>query len=179
MSYFDISDLIIAGVTGAVSYLFGSYRERRKGIITSRKELLEPVESWLKEAEKILGFLSDTTTAIYHGSPQPVLYSMEERKEIANKMAESTNEVLGIISSNQIRTINTLRLSKKLTTTIQEIDKRIKYEVLPLENMLLDLHQKGELTVEHLGDVGIFKLKLDGLFQEAYSIISKIKTSLT
>jgi len=98
---------------------------------------------------------------------------------VFNFISEKTNEVLGIIASNSLQTRKTKRSSKELSEIITELDKLIKFGLLPKESEIVDRSNNGTLTNDHLLEAGNLKLHIDSLLQRAYSLESRIKTALT
>ena len=166
-------------LTSVVGFVLGKRAERQKQSLLIRSQMLTPVEEWLEGAERISGILADTLSSVTAGSPMPVGYDFEERKKSYRYMGENTNKVMGILDSKSLRTLRTWRKTKRLGSVILEIDSLLKYAMLPRESEILDRDMQGNLTNEFMLETGAIKLRADMLFQEAYSLISRIRTSLT
>jgi hypothetical protein len=176
-----IAVLGIAGtlLSGIISFVVGRRAERQKQSLVIRAEMLKPIEEWLKGAERMVGILGDTMSSIVLNMRLPVNYGFEERRKASNYMAEKTNEILGIISSNSLQTWKTRRLTKELSETVRLIDNLIKFQLLPRESEIVGHSNKGTLTEEYMLEAGQLKLYIDSLLQKAYSLIAQIKTILT
>lgn len=182
-----MSDLILVSLlgiigtilSGTISFTFGQRAERKKQTLLIRADMLNPITQWLGGAEKIVGIFSDTLISILHDSPTPVNYGLDERKIAYNFMGEKTNEVLGIIQSNILSVKSTRLLSKELSDLITLIDHSIKYELLPLENEMLVRSSNASLDNTFIKYVSELKLRIDTNLQTAYSLVARIKATLT
>jgi len=177
---FLITILGIAGtlLSGVISFTLGQRAERQKQSLIIRVEMLKPINEWLKGVEKMVGIFSDTASTIAQNLPMPTSYDFSERKKAFNFMAEKTNEILGIIASNSLYTRKSKRLAKELGTVITELDKLIKFELLPRESELVGRSNNGTLTNAYMLEAGHLKVHIDSLLQKAYSIEAQIKTAL-
>jgi hypothetical protein len=106
-------------------------------------------------------------------------YDFKERKEASNFMAEKTNEVLGIVASNSMKTKKSKRLVKELNDVIAELDFLIKFELLPKESETVGRSNNGTLTPLYITEAVQLKQHIDLLLQRAYSLEAQIKTALT
>jgi hypothetical protein len=161
-----------------ISFALGQRAEKSKQSLLIRAEMLKPIDEWLKGAEKMVGIFSDTVATIALNMPLPVNYNFNERRNASNFMAEKTNQVLGIVASNTLQTGKTKRLARELGEIIQQIDKLIKFELLPRENDLIERSNNSTLTKGNMLEAGSLKLQLDSLLQKSHSLIAQIKTSL-
>jgi len=143
-----------------------------------RNELLKPLEEWLDGAEKIIQMVADTMTTISQNSPLPLSYSMEERRKAGQFISEKTNRMFGILQSNSLRTFGTAKHVAKLTNRINSLDQMKKYQLLPLDNNILDAAADGKLTQETIVTTLALYQQLQTQMQEAHSLLAKIKTSL-
>ena len=176
--------ITILGIAGTllsviVSFGLGQRAEKIKQSLLIRAEMLKPIDEWLKGAEKMVGIFSDTMASIALNMPLPVNYNFTERRNASNFMAEKTNQVLGVITSNILQTSKTKLSAKELSETIRQIDNLIKFELLPRESDLVDRSNNKTLTKGNMLEAGSLKLQLDTLLQKAHSIVAQIKTSLT
>ena len=73
----------------------------------------------------------------------------------------------------------TKKLVELLSIKIKSLDKRIKYELLPNDNKLIELANQKRLSQDFIEEAQKLRDQLDGQIQEAYSIISKIRTKFT
>ncbi len=178
---FIIAILGIVGalLTSVVSFTLGRRAERQKQSLIIRVEMLKPIDEWLKGVEKMVGIFSDTASTIAQNLPMPVGYDFSERKKAFNFMGEKTNEVLGIIASNSLQLRQSKKLAKELSKVITELDKLVKFELLPKESELVSRSNNGTLSNAHMLEAGHLKLHLDSLLQKAYSLEAQIKTALT
>ena len=176
-----ISILGIAGalLSGTIGHVLGQRAERRKQSLIIRAEMLNPIDEWLKGAEKIVGMFSDTLASIGVNSRLPINYDLEERRKASNFMAEKTNEVFGIIASKSLQIGRTKRLSQELNGTISFIDTIIKYQLLPTESEIVERSNNGSLTQAFILDAINLKPQADRFLQRAYSLVAKIRTALT
>lgn len=171
----------IAGtlLSGIVMFVLGRHAERQKQTFAIRAEMLKPIDEWLKGTEKMVSILGDTMASIALNMRLPVNYDFDERRKASIYMAEKTNEILGIISSNSLRTWKTGRLAKELNETIKLIDQLVKFQLLPRESEIVGRSNNGTLTEEFMLEAGQLKMYIDSLLQKAYSLIAQIKTTLT
>ncbi len=176
LAVIGIAGTLLAGI---VSFVLGQRAERRKQSLLIRAEMLKPIEEWLKGAERMVGILGDTMSSIVLNMQLPVNYDFAERRKASNYMAEKTNEILGIISSNSLQTWRTKRLAKELSETIRQIDNLIKFQLLPRESEIVGRSNNGTLTEAFMIEAGQLKLYIDSLLQRAYSLIAQIKAILT
>ena len=166
-------------LSGVISFTLGLRAERKKQTLMIKAEMLKPINEWLKGAEKILSIFSDTLSSIVQNMPLPMNYDFDERKKAYNFMAEKTNEVLGIVASESLRTRKSKKLANELTEVILTLDRVIKFEILPKESEIVDRSNRGALSTNFVRDAGQLKLQVDSLLQRAYSLEAQIKTSLT
>jgi hypothetical protein len=159
-------------------FILGQGAERKKQSLLIRVEMLEPINEWLKGAEKKVSILGDTMSAIALSAPLPDNYSFDERRKASNFMSEKTNEVLGIIASDSLNTRKTKHLAKNLNRVINDLDETLKFKLLPRESMIIELSNAGRLTEKYMLETAQLKMDFDSFLQEAYSLIAKIKTSL-
>ena len=174
---------VIIGIAGTllaviVGHVLGQLSERRKQSLAIKAEMLKPIEEYIKEAEKMVGFLADTMSSISLNLPAPVTYRFDERKKTLNFMAEKTNEVFGIVASEGLQTGKTKKLSRELGATLNEIDKLTKYQILPRESDVVDRANRRALTQEFMLECGAIKVQADDLLQKSYSLIAQIRNSL-
>jgi len=139
-----MSELLIAilGVSGTllsgiISFVLGQRAERQKQSLVIRSEMLIPIEEWLKGAEKMVGILGDTASAIALNLPTPVNYNLDERRKASTFMSENTNAVLGILDSKSRQTRSTKRLTNELEMVISRLDQAIKFQLLPMESEII------------------------------------------
>jgi len=139
-----MSELLIAilGVSGTllsgiISFVLGQRAERQKQSLVIRSEMLIPIEEWLKGAEKMVGILGDTASAIALNLPTPVNYNLDERRKASTFMSENTNAVLGILDSKSLQTRSTKRLTNELEMVISRLDQAIKFQLLPMESEII------------------------------------------
>lgn len=170
---------LIGVATTVFSFIFGRQSEKQKQSLTIRAQMLIPIEEWLKGAEKMNGILANTISTIAHDFAAPVMYDMDQRKSASSFMSENTNVVMGILSSKSLQTFRTKKLASELEKTIQQIDHIIKFQLLPTEYEIVERANNGKLTQEFMMNAGYIKLNNDKLMQRAYSLVAKIKTSLT
>src|SRR5450759_2500483 len=109
-----ITVLSFAGalLSGTIGHVLGQRAERRRQSLVIRAEMLKPIDEWLKGAEKIVGIFSDTLASIRLNMRQPVSYNFDERRKASNFMAETNNEVFGIIESRSLHIRKTKRSAK-------------------------------------------------------------------
>jgi hypothetical protein len=170
---------ILAPIFAALlGFLLGQYAERRKQSVAIRSEMLMPIEEWLSGAEKFNGILGDTLSSVVVNNPFPVIYDLEERRKITQFMIERSNVVFGILQSNSLKTWNTKRSARKLTEIVTLIDQILKTQLLPLDHEIHERSRTNELTQEFITRVGQVSMGFGGLIQTAYSLISRIRTSL-
>ncbi len=179
-----ISDAVIVGILGflttLLSFVVGRRAEQRSQCLLIRASMLKPIEEWLQGVERMTGIFWDTLSSVLQDSPVPLMYSLEERRKAAQFMSEKTNMAMGILQSKSLQTKQTKETALRLSTTIQEIDKLVRYQLLPCDNEILERSQGGkELSLDFRKQVVPLKLQLDSLIQTAYSLISQIKTALT
>lgn len=62
----------------------------------------------------MVGIFSDTMATLTLNMPLPVNYNFNERRIASNFMAETTNQVLGLIASNVLQTRKTRHLAREL-----------------------------------------------------------------
>jgi len=181
-----MSELLIAilGVSGTllsgiIFFVLGQRAERQKQSLVIRSEMLIPIEEWLKGAEKMVGILGDTVSAIALNLRSPVNYNLDERRKASNFMSENTNLVIGILDSKGLQTKRTKKLASELEKTIKNLDQAIKYHLLPLENEIVSRANASTLTKEFMVQALHLKLQIDSDLQKAYKLISNLKTSFT
>lgn len=181
MTEVQIAILGILGtiLSGTISFFQGKRWERRRQTLLIRAEMLKPIEAWLKGAERLIGVLGDTLCSIVSGSKTPLTYNFEDRRDIAMFMAENTNIVIGILQSQCLNTAQTKKLAIRLNNILVSIDKRIKTDLLPLDQEILGRSNNGTITDQFIHTVIKTKSDLEADIQEAYSLISQIKTKLT
>lgn len=175
----SILGVLSALLSGILSFVLGQRLERQRQTLRIRAEMLRPIEEWLQGAERMIGVLGDTLSSVVLNSPVPVTYSLDERRKVAQFMGEKTNLVLGILQSKSLKTRRTNKLARQLSETIAKLDGLIKFQLLPLDNDILDRARIGALTPDYITHIGKLKLQLDSLVQTAHSLIAKMKTSLT
>jgi len=176
-----ITVLSFAGalLSGTIGHVLGQRAERRRQSLVIRAEMLKPIDEWLKGAEKIVGIFSDTLASIRLNMRQPVSYNFDERRKASNFMAETNNEVFGIIESRSLHIRQTKRSAKGLSDAIRSLDSLIKFQLLPTESEIVDRSNKGSLTDEYMIDSAMLKAQADTLLQTAHSFIAQLKTALT
>jgi hypothetical protein len=164
---------------GVIGHVLGQRAERRKQSLMIKAEMVKPIEEWLRGAEKIIGILSDTIASILNNLPLPINYNMDERRSAYNFMAEKTNEVFGIIASHELQIGRTRKVALELNAVITSLDNLIKLQILPRESEIVERANKGTLTQEFILESGQIKVQADAILQNAYSLISRIRTALT
>jgi hypothetical protein len=76
---------VVASVLGIViGNVLGRRAERQQQTMLIRAEMLKPIEEWLQGAEKLIGMLSDTLSAVVQNISLPLMYDFEERKKLFN-----------------------------------------------------------------------------------------------
>jgi hypothetical protein len=138
--------------------------------------MLEKVKGWLRGVEKFIGILGDTLSSITLPSPVPLTYDFEERRKSAQFMIEKTNEVLGILESESLKIRQTKKDVKELRSLIENLDNRVKYELLPLDHEILNRATTQSLDEAFVLKVGEFKFSLERQIKQTYSLISRIET---
>ena len=93
-------------------------------------------------------------------------------------MAEKTNEVLGIVASDSLKTGKTKQLAQELSAALKALDSLIKFQLLPRESELVDRSNKRTLDQNFLLECGTVKLQGDALLQKSYALIAQIRTAL-
>ena len=178
---FLISLIGIAGtvLSSSVSYFLGTRREKKKQSLIIKSKMLEPIENWLVGAEKMIGIFYDTIVTLSQGLPLPMTYNLEERRIATKFMIENTNKTLGVLDSKELQTRNTKVLSVQLSNILKDLDNRVKYELLPEDNKLVEFTNRQQLNEEFIKEALNLRQQLDRNIQAAYSIIAKIKTKLT
>ena len=181
MSELLITILGILGslLSGIISFVLGQRAERKKQSLIIRSEMLKPIEEWLKGAEKMVGILGDTVSAIALNLHSPVNYNFDERRKASRFMSENTNIVIGILDSKELQTYRNKNLATELEKTIKNLDQAIKFHLLPLENEIVSRANANTLTEEFMLQPLNLKLKIDSDLQRAYKLISELKTSFT
>lgn len=176
-----IAVLGIAGtlLSGLVMFVVGQSLERKKQGLLIRAQMLDPIHSWLSGVEKFNGILGDTLVSVTMGSPGPVTYDLEERRKSAQFMIENTNEVLGILKSESIETRRSKASAQQLAELVRDLDRQVKYELLPLNGEILDRSAAKRLTQDFVLRIGNLKKDVDSKVQKAYELIALIKTKLT
>ena len=174
-----ILEIVGALITGIIIFTLGQHAERKKQSLLIRADMLKPLNEWLKGAEKIIGIFSDTISTVIHDLPSPINYDFVERKRAFNYMAEKTNEVLGIISSNCLQTTKSKKFAEELSDVIITLDRVIKNDVLQKESEIVFRSTNGTLSNSYLHEAGHLKLQVDSLLQKAYSLEAQIKTIFT
>jgi len=172
--------MAIAGtLLGAViGHVLGQRAERQKQSLAIRSEMLRPIEEYLKGAEKMVGILGDTMASVTLNVPVPVNYSFDERRKASNFMAEKTNEVLGIVASDSLKTGKTKQLAQELSAALKALDSLIKFQLMTRESELVDRSNKRTLDQNFLLECGTVKLQGDALLQKSYALIAQIRTAL-
>lgn len=173
-----ILGLVVSLITGIIGHFLGQRSERRKQSLAIKAEMIKPLEQYLKGVEKIVGIFSDTMVSVTVGSSEPINYGFDERKTVSNFLSEMTNEVMGIIASDALHTKGTRNIAESLFLTIKEIDSKIKFEILPLENEVLVKANNNTLDEVFLRFCAEKKLQMDLLLQKSYSLIAQIRNSL-
>lgn len=174
-----IVSIVLIFISGFISYKYGLRTEQKKQSLKIRGESLDVITEWLKNVEKMVGFMGDTVSSIVYGFPVPVNYNFDERKETSNYLAENSNEVFGILQSKTLQTKQTKKLAEDLNKEIIAIDNIVKKQIMPLENHLLEQANKRGLRQEEIEAVAKAKMEIDMLLKNSYAIISKIKTGMT
>ena len=173
--------LEVAGglLTTVLGFFLGRKAERAAQSVAVKASLLETVRVWLTGVEKFVGILGDTLTSVSSGSPQPVLYSLEERRKSAQEMTERTNEVLGILRSQSLARGRTRHDATALAQLVDALDRSVKYELLPLDLEVMDRARDRKLDHEFATKVAAFKLGMDRRLQEAHQLVARIKSNLS
>ncbi len=140
--------------------------------------LLDSLSAWLGGVEKFIAVLGDTLNSVAIGSPDPLIYDLEERGELASFMSENTNEILGIVESDALITERDKESGLELSELVKEIDQLVKYRLLPLDHEILDRARLGNLSEAFVREVGEFKLTLESKVRRANSLLANIRTSL-
>ena len=166
-------------LTGVVMFVLGQRRERNRQSLLIRAQMLDPINDWLKGVGKFTGILGDTLTSVSIMSPGPITYDLEERRQSAQFMIENTNEVLGIIEAKSLITNRTRKEAIELAKLIRELEQQVKFKLLPLDHEILNRSAKGNLNESFVIQVGETKLEMEKKIQDAYALLSKIKTLLT
>ena len=178
-----MTENLLIALLGFVVSLFTLYIgikiEKRRQSLIIRSQMLEPIEEWLKGAEKMIGIFYDTIVTLIQGLPLPMTYNLEERRKATQFMIENTNKMLGIIDSKGLQTKNTKHLAQQLSEIIKNLDNKIKFELLPEDNKLIELANQKQLNQDFINEALKLRNQLDGQVQAAYSIISKIRTKFT
>jgi hypothetical protein len=159
-----------------IGFVLGQRLEKHKQTMVIKSNLLLPIEDWLNGAERMNGMLGDTVGAISAGLPIPVIYNFEERRTIQQKMSEGTNKVLGILLSESLLTRQNKKQVNTLSENIGQISQILQRELLPLENEISALGNKGQITDEMRNSVISVNGKLNLLLFASHSLIAKIKT---
>ena len=84
------SSALLAAV---LSHVLTKRHERQRQVMRIRAEMLKPLEDWLSGAERVIGILGDTLSAVALSQPMPITYNLEERRKVAQFMGEKTNVV--------------------------------------------------------------------------------------
>jgi hypothetical protein len=163
-------------LASVICFYLGQIFERRKQTMIIKSNLLIPIEDWLNGAERMNGMLSDTVSAISAGLPIPVIYNFEERRTIQQKMSEGTNNVLGILVSKGLYTINNKKQINTLTENIGQISQILQRELLPLEDEVSALGNSGIINEEIRKRIESVNGRLNLLLFASHSLIAKIKT---
>lgn len=176
-----IALLSVAGtiLAGVISFVLGQRSERRRQTLLIRASMLDPIREWLGGVEKFIGILGDTLNSVTLNSPVPLTYDFEERRKSAQFMSEKTNEILGILDADSFTTSSTKAQASRLAEVIRELDRQVKYRLLPLDNQIIQRAAAHTLTQDFIMECLAFKVSLDTKVQEAHALISKIKTRLT
>jgi hypothetical protein len=179
-------DTIIVALLGGLflilsnlfSFVIGQRSERKKQSLIKRAELLIPIDDWLHGAGRMVGIYGDTLNSVLLDSPEPMVYSLEERRRSSQFMSENSNQLLGILVSKSLQTKDTKKLSDQLSLLIINIMVKLKNELLPYDIEIMErakeIKQKGELLVK----VTKTKEELDRMIQQSYSLISQIRIKL-
>jgi hypothetical protein len=125
-------------LSGIISFTLGQRAERQKQSLLVRAKMLKPIDEWLKGGEKMVNIFSYTISSVAQKLPLLIGYDFNEREKVFNFISEKTNEVLGIIASNSLQTRKTKRYFKELSEIITELDKLIKFGLLPKESEIVD-----------------------------------------
>jgi hypothetical protein len=184
-SSLSVSDTVVAAIIGAIgtilaailAFAIGKRYEKRRQTMRTRAEMLRPIEEWLGGAELMVSILAVTVASVSANSPLPLMYSLDERRKAAQFMSEKTNVVIGILESNSLQTWQTRKLAKELSKTILAIDSLVKYQVLPLDNQVLEETRNGLLPPQLVMKVANLKRQADSQTQNAHKLIAKLKTT--
>ena len=166
-------------LSGLVMFILGQRWERKKQSLLIRAQMLNPIRNWLRGVEKFNGILGDTLVSVSSGSSGPVTYGLEERRKSAQFMIENTNEVLGILESESIETSRTRVNAQQMAELIRDLDRQVKYELLPLNGEILDRSATKLLTEDFVLRIGNLKMDIDSRVQKAYELVALINTRLT
>ena len=170
----------LLGIVGIIlSYFLGVRQEKRRQSLIVRSQMLIPIEDWLTKAEELIGILSDTIVSISQGLPLPVMYDLEERKEVYKYLSQHYNKTLGILCSDSLKTKETAKYSEELDLLIRYIEERIRNQVLPLESQIVEASNLNHPTNIHILEGFSIKQDMDKRFMKAHEIIARIRTSLT
>lgn len=98
----DVISLIASALIGGFVAFF---LERRKQSLKIRAKLLELVEDWVTQVNRLIQIVGDDLTTIAQGLPLPANYDFRERHEVSRSLAEDTNKVMAIIKSGALQTL--------------------------------------------------------------------------
>lgn len=99
--------------------------------------------------------------------------------KITKSMIEKSNIVFGILESDALRTWSTRKLVHQLRETIRQLENEIRNRVAPLETEIFERMHAKQFTEEFRIEIFQLASRLKKRVRDAYSLISKIKTSLT
>ena len=169
------SSALLAAV---LSHVLTKRHERQRQVMRIRAEMLKPLEDWLSGAERVIGILGDTLSAVALSQPMPITYNLEERRKVAQFMGEKTNVVFGILKSDSLATPGTRKLVQQLAQELRQLDDAIKHDLLPLDDALFDVPVGQSIPSDLLRKVAQTKESVESYIQSAYSLIAQIKTEL-
>ena len=173
-----ITDLLPI-LTLLAGFIFGQLAEKRKQALSVRSEMLRPIEEWLAGVEQLNGMVGDTLTTLLSSSPTPIMYNLEERLKINKSMIEQSNRVFGILESNALRTWSTRKLVHQLRGIMHQLESEIRDNLAHVGTEMFERVRTQNFTEEFGIEIFQRASRLNSRVREAYSLISKIKTSLT
>jgi len=168
------SALIGAFVAGFATFFW----ERRKQSLQVRAKMIEPVEEWVDNVNRMIHIVGDNLITLSLGLPLPTNYDFSERHEVSRRLAEDTSKVLAILKSRALQTLGTRRLATQLSQTVERLNAFVQNVLLPAD---IAITEKGT-TMQNISDdlrtVLAYSATASQLVQDAHILISQLKTKL-
>lgn len=175
----SINWTVVTGIIGLVfsiiSFFLGKLYEKKIRTDQTRLDFISFIESWCENITRLNAMVIDDVNSVRISASNPISYTLEERRVLSNLLTTMDYKLHGIQLANVFKTRNNSKTIDTLNYNISEVDKLIKNDLIPLQNLFFLSQEKPDSNEDVILELAKTSLKIKELQEDIYKILSQLK----